>query len=133
MENKMSQVVVCDNCKEKFIITVDSLVSEKEFKDKDGNRVFLTYFDCPHCKQRYYVQADNQMSIVLKEECLDLFRNLAKLKLAKKKIPNKQQNKFKRIREKLASERLELMKRFNETYVTDTETGLEVFVKFSVL
>ena len=129
----MTQLVQCKDCGQEFFISPSNVVSEKEFRDKDGQTIFITYFDCPNCQERHYVQVDNQESLVLKTKCLDLFQKLAKLKIAKKSISKQQRNKFDFSRKKLSEMRFELMKQYNDSIVTDTQTGVDVHVKFTVM
>lgn len=133
MEKGMSQIVQCKDCNHKFLITAGNVVSEKEFKDKEGQSIYITYFDCPKCQERHYVQVDNQETLGLKKECLELFQGLAKLNLANKSIPKQQRKKFDKSRKKLSDKRFELMKKYDDGVVTDTETGVEVHIKFTFM
>ena len=133
MEKGMSQIVQCKDCDHKFLITNSNVVHEKEYKDKDGQSIYITYFDCPKCQERHYVQVDNQETLKLKKQCLDLFMVLAKLKTAGQKISIQQRKKFDKSRKKLSDERFELMKQYDDELVTDTETGVEVHIKFTVI
>ena len=129
----MSTTVECNHCKHRFQINGQTIVSERQCRGNDGKLIYITYFDCPKCKERYYVQVDDQESIVQKNKCLVSFRSLAKLKIAKKKISKQQQDKFNKYREALKDMRFELMKQYNKTDVTDTITGEKMFVEFTVL
>ena len=133
MEKGMSQIVQCKDCGHKFLITAGNVVSEKEFKNKDGHSIYITYFDCPKCQERHYVQVDNQETLGLKKQCLDLFQELAKLKIAKQSISKQQRKKFDKSRKTLSDKRFELMKQYNDDIVTDTETGADVHIKFTVI
>lgn len=129
----MSQIVECKDCKHKFLITAGNVVSEKEFKTKDEQSIYITYFDCPKCQERHYVQVDDQTSLELKTKCLDMFQKLAKLKIAEKKIPKQQRKEFDKSRKKLSDLRFELMKTYNDSIVTDTETGADVHINFTFM
>lgn len=133
MENNMTQAVQCKSCGQKFMLTNREVEHEKQFKDKDGQTIFITYFDCPNCQDRHYVQIDNAETLKLKKKCLDMFASLAKIKIAKKPIPNQQRSKFDSSRKKLSDKRFELMKQYEDSMVTDTETGVEIHLKFTVM
>ncbi len=133
MENNMTQAVQCKSCGNKFMISENNVTHEKEFKDKDGQTIYITYFDCPKCQDRHYVQVDNNVTLRLKKQCLDLFAYLAKFKIAKKPVPSQQRNKFNSCRKKLSDKRFELMKQYQDSMVTDTETGAEIHLEFTVI
>ena len=133
MENNMTQAVQCKSCGNKFMISENNVTHEKEFKDKDGQTIYITYFDCPKCQDRHYVQVDNNITLRLKKQCLDLFAYLAKFKIAKKSVPSQQHNRFDKSRKKLSNMRFELMKQYQDSIVTDTETGAEIHLEFTVI
>lgn len=129
----MSQIVQCKNCEHKFLITNGNVTHEKEFKTKDGQSIYITYFDCPKCQERHYVQVDDQKSLGLKTKTLDLFQKLARLKIAKQSISKQQRKEFDISRKKLSAKRFELMQQYNDSIVTDTETGVDVHILFTVI
>ena len=133
MENNMTQAVTCKSCGKNFMISNDNVTHEKKFNDKDGQTIYITYFDCPHCQDRHYVQVDNDITLRLKKNCLDMFASLAKIKMSKKSVPIQQRNKFKSSRKKLSDKRFELMKQYEDSMVTDTETGAEIHINFTVM
>lgn len=133
MEKNMTQAVQCKSCGSKFMISGNNVTHEKEFKDKDGQTIYITYFDCPKCQDRHYVQVDNNITLKIKKQCLDMFASLAKIKLAKKSVPIQQRNKFNSSRKKLSDKRFELMKQYEDSIVTDTETGAEIHINFTVM
>lgn len=133
MEKGMTQAVQCKSCKNNFIISNVNVIHEKQFKDKDGQTIYITYFDCPHCQDRHYVQVDNNITLKIKKECLDMFASLAKIKMAKKRVPIQQRNKFDSGRKKLSDKRFELIKQYEDSMVTDTETGAEIHINFTVM
>lgn len=133
MEKSMTQAVQCKSCGSKFMISENNVTHEKTFKDKDGQTIYITYFDCPNCQDRHYVQVDNNKTLKIKKKCLDMFASLAKIKIAKKSVPSQQRNKFDNSRKKLSEERFELMKQYQDSMVTDTETGAEIHLEFTVI
>ena len=133
MESGMSQIVECKDCKHKFLITVGNVTSERECKTKEGKSIYITYFDCPKCQERHYVQVDNQTSLELKTKCLDMFQKLAKIKIGNKSIPKQQRKEFDKSRKKLSDLRLKLMTTYDDSIVTDTETGADIHIKFTFI
>ena len=133
MESNMTQAVTCKSCRKNFMISENNVTHEKEFKDKDGQTIYITYFDCPYCQDRHYVQVDNNITLKIKKECLDMFASLAKIKIAKKRVPIQQRNKFDSGRKKLSDKRFELMKQYQDSMVTDTQTGAEIHLEFTVM
>ena len=131
--NGMTQSVECFKCGEKFFISKENVVFEKPFKGKDGQPIFLTYFDCPKCQERHYVQVDSTYTLDIKKETQKLFVTLSAMKTAGKSISKQQRTKFDKSRKKLSDRRFELMKQYDEQEVTDTETGCLVKVHFTVI
>jgi ribosomal protein L44E len=123
----------CKKCKEEIFINESNVSHEKEFLDKNKQSIFITYFDCPFCQERHYVQVDNGSTIVLKRDNMKMFKKLSKLRSFNKPIPKQQSEKFKKIRYALEHEREKLMEQYNGELVTDTETGKEVNLLFTVL
>lgn len=131
----MSLLVECEDCKEKFRITTDNAVNavthKKEFK-VNGQSIFLTYYDCPKCGRRHYVQIDDATSLNKHKE---VSRQFVKLVVAKKKgkeIPQKQSDKFKKARQHLSDYRRKLMKEYTGKLLHDNETDSDFVLRFSV-
>lgn len=123
----------CNNCEKEVLVSNTIIKNEKEFVDKDRQSIFITYFDCPNCCKRHFVQIDNGKTLNLKRENIKMFRKLSKLRQANKQIPKQQSDKFSKLREKLAKERNELMEQYTNNIVTDTETGENIKLSFTVL
>ena len=81
----MSLLVECEDCKEKFRITAGNVtnaaIRKKEF-NVNGRSIFLTYYDCPKCGRRHYVQIDDAVSF---NKLKEVSRQFIKLAVAKKK------------------------------------------------
>lgn len=123
----------CKNCKKTFAVSNENTTFEKMFVDINGRSIFLTYFDCPSCKERHYVQIDNSKTIELKKKTTRTFIKLSVLKRNEHDIPKQQQDKFKSLRKNLNNRRLELMKQYENAIVTDTETGGTVILHFTIV
>ena len=125
----------CEDCKQKFLVTQDqtpnSLTRKKEYKS-NGQSIFLTYYDCPKCGRRHYVQIDDATSLNKLKEVSRQFVRLAVLKKKGKEIPQKQSAKFKKARQNLADYRMNLMKEYTGKLLHDNETDSDFVLRFSV-
>lgn len=138
MENKkgMSLLVECEDCKNKFQISSETsensvtVTHKKEFKVKDKS-IFLTYYDCPSCGRRHFVQIDDAISLSKMRENNQMFVKLSVAKQKDKEIPKKQLAKFKKARKYLSVYRMNLMKQFTGKTIID-ETGAEQVLRFSI-
>lgn len=125
----------CEDCKQKFLVTQDqapnSLTHKKEF-NVNGQSIFLTYYDCPKCGRRHYVQIDDTTSL---NKLKEVSRQFVKLSVAKRKgkeIPQKQSAKFKKARQHLSDYRMNLMKQYTGKLIHDNETDSDFMLRFSV-
>lgn len=126
----------CEDCKQKFPVTQDqasnSLTHKKEYKS-NGQSIFLTYYDCPYCGKRHFVQIDDAASLNKLKEVSRQFVKLAVLKKRGKEIPQKQSAKFKKARQNLSDYRMNLMKEYTGKLLHDSETDSDfVLRRFSV-
>lgn len=124
----------CEDCKQKFPVTQDqasnSLTHKKEYKS-NGQSIFLTYYDCPHCGRRHFVQIDDVNSLQELVRVANEFKSLAIKCQKDKTISKKQSDKFKKSRQHLSDYRMNLMKEFTGKIAVD-ETGVEYTLRFSV-
>ena len=132
-ESKMSLLVECEDCRNKFEVNIDNkaMTFKKKF-EVNGQTIFLSYYICPECGRYHYVQIDNQSTL---NELKDVERQFAKLAVAKTKgktVPQKQSAKFKKSREHLAHSRNELMKQYTGKLIHDSDTDSEFELMFSV-
>ena len=132
---RMSLMVECEDCKQKFEITsgeaAHSVTHKKEF-NVNGQSIFLTYYDCPSCGRRHYVQIDDKTSL---NKLREVSQQFVKLSVAKKKgktIPQKQSAKFKKARQYLSYYRMNLMKQYTGKLIHDNETDSDFVLRFSV-
>lgn len=132
---RMSLMVECEGCKQKFEITsgeaAHSVTHKKEF-NVNGQSIFLTYYDCPKCGRRHYVQIDDATSLNKLKEVSRQFVKLAVLKKRGKEIPQKQSAKFKKARQNLSDYRMNLMKEYTGKLLHDNETDSDFVLRFSV-
>lgn len=132
---RMTLLVECEDCKHKFEITSNeaaySITHKKEF-NANGQSIFLTYYDCPKCGRRHFVQIDDVKS---KQELTKVSLEFIRLAAAKKKgkvIPKKKSEKLKKAQQHLSEYRRTLMKEFTGKLIYDSETGTEFELRFSV-
>lgn len=127
----ISLLVECEGCKEKFQVTTSNITNKKEF-NVNGQSIFLTYYDCPKCGRRHYVQIDDATSLNKLKEVSRQFVKLAVLKRKDKEIPQKQSAKFKKARQNLSDYRMNLMKEYTGKLLHDNETDSDFVLRFSV-
>ena len=132
-QGTMTAKVECKKCKSVFTIGPSNITFDKMYEDENGRSIFLTYFDCPDCQERHYVQVDNQHSREVKKKTQRMFAQLSVMKNKNKPIPKQQQNKFNRLRKDLNDRRFELMKQYDGSIVTDTETGDKIKLNFTIV
>lgn len=122
----MKVKAICQKCKSSFDISEENLVYQKEYS-YEGQSIFLTYFDCPKCNRRHFVQIDNQKSKELLERCKMDFTRLSIAKSKGQVIKNNRKKKFDAERKYLSKFRNELAKEYSGRQVMDLETG-NIFV-----
>lgn len=124
----------CEDCKKHFPISSDqapnSLTHKKEFIS-NGQSIFLTYYDCPHCGKRHFVQIDDAQSLKELNSVTAEFVKLAAMRRKGKTISKKQSEKFKKSRQHLSDYRMNLIKEFTGKVATDV-TGIEFILRFSI-
>lgn len=123
----------CETCGTKFYLGKNGVEIKYgvPFKTRDGRSIFITYYDCPNCDRRHYVQVDDTRSNKMKKEASIMFKKLSKKRLDFKDIPKNQNEKFKKLNKKLEDYRYELKKEFNGQVII-SDNGLEFEVHFSV-
>lgn len=127
----VSVFAVCQGCGNKFTVNRDTAIFKKEFM-VNGQSIFLTYYDCPECGRRHYVQIDNARSLEMLKDATRQMTRLMVLRRKGKTVPQKQSVKFKKTREHLAQIRMELMKQYTGKLVHDSETDTNFRLEFSV-
>ena len=132
--NKLNLMFECEDCKQKFPVTQDqapnSFTHKKEYKS-NGQSIFLTYYDCPNCGRRHFVQIDDISSLQELVRVTNEFKSLAVKRQKGKTISKKQSDKFKKSRQHLSDYRINLMKEFTGKIAVD-ETGVEYILRFSI-
>lgn len=123
----------CEDCDTNFYLDTGEVEVKYgvPFTTKDGRSIFITYYDCPKCGRRHYVQIDDVRSNQMKKETSVMFRKLSKKRLNFKDIPKNQNEKFKKLNKKLEDYRFKLKKEFNKQVIIAAD-GTEVEVHFSM-
>lgn len=135
MNKPMSITVECEDCKHEFSISANdaanSLTNKKKY-EIDGKSIFLTYYDCPSCGRRHYVQIDDTTSLNLLKKAKSMFISLCVARQKGKQITKKQQDKFKKARQHLYIYRTKLMNDYTDKSIHDDETDSDFVLRFSV-
>lgn len=128
-------LVECEDCKRKFEIISDetksNITHKKEYK-VNGQSIFLTYYDCPSCGRRHYVQIDDAISLNKLNETKKQFIKLSIAKQKGKEISQKQSARFKKTRQNLSDYRTKLMKDYTGESIHDDDTDSDFILRFSV-
>lgn len=125
-EKDLNFKIKCKDCQSVVGITKQQITFNVSHKTKDGQTIFLTYFDCPVCKVRHYVQVDNRQTSELRKSVSMLAARFIAVNRRGKKIPENQKSKFNKQTNKLKVLRCELMKKWEGETVTNTITGEKV-------
>lgn len=132
--NNFNLMFECESCKKQFPVSSDqapnSLTHKKEFKINEQS-IFLTYYDCPHCGNRHFVQIDDATSLEQLKSVTANFVRLTLLRRKGKNVSKKQSDNFKKARQNLSGYRINLMKEFTGKSITD-ENGISYTLRFSV-
>ena len=134
MEQLNNLMFVCEDCKKRIHIAQDqapNLLKHKEEFISNGQSIFLTYYDCPHCGRRHFVQIDDGYSLQRLVRVKNEFRSLMAKRQKGKSIPKKQSERFKKSRQDLSEYRTNLMKEFTGKIAIDA-SGVEYALRFSV-
>lgn len=128
----MNEYAECQKCNARFVLNNNIVKYQKEFKVEDGQSIYLTYYDCPSCGRRHWVQIDDSESIRMLREHRKQFIRLSKQKKSGKIISKKQSAKFAKNQEDLSNYRIELMKKITGKRIVNVETGIHYTLEFSV-
>lgn len=123
----------CEACGERFRLNEGDVELKYgvPYTTKGGRSIFITYYDCPKCGRRHYVQIDDVRSRYMKKETSLMFRKLSKKRMDGKDIPKSQNEKFKKLNNRLEDYRFGLKKEFNNQVVV-SDDGSEVKLHFSM-
>lgn len=125
-------LVECENCKQKFQIGEQNAVTHKRKLVVEGKVIYLTYYDCPSCDRRHFVQIDNDKTLQQLNDVTSRFKSLSVKRIKGQQISRKQSVRFEKARKHLANNRIELMKKYTGKLVHDNETDSDFELRFSV-
>lgn len=107
-------VIKCSKCGFANNLTQDSaLIKHKVPYECDDDKIYLTYFDCEKCGNRHYVQIDDDETLEMSKKCCLYMVKLSSAKRYKQTISQKLNSKFKDLRAKLNTKRLDLMLKYD--------------------
>lgn len=133
--NKLTLMVECEDCLYKFPIGLGVEANDVQYKKKyvvNRQSIYLTYYDCPKCGRRHFVQIDNDYTLSLLYTVAKQFAKLSATKKQDKAVSQKQLDKFKRTQKYLADGRRNLMKKYTGVSVHDEATDSDFVLRFSV-
>ena len=119
----------CKKCNTMLIL--NDVLTNKNFM-KDGKSICLTYYDCPNCGERFFVQIDDKTSLAMLDSIKKTFIKLAYRKKCGKKISNKENTKFAEARANLSKYRTNLMKIYTDKTIYDEENHREYVLRFFI-
>ncbi len=122
----------CEDCNKEFTVTAtgDVKVQRKEF-EINGENVMLTYYDCPNCGKRHFVQVDDDKSLSRFRIISKMFRKLTKARTNYDVISKKKSAEFNEARQYLAVYRKKLQDKCTGKLIHDNETDKNYVLKFS--
>lgn len=125
----MQFIEKCKHCNESF--ELNNVLQNKKFM-KDGKSICLTYFDCPKCGERCFVQIDDDISLAMLDSVKKTFIKFAYRKKRGKKISQKENSKFAEARANLSEYRMNLMKEHTGKFVYDSDNGKPYELRFFI-
>lgn len=132
--------VRCTNCNEQFELTTNLIgangINHKiEFickeEDRNDKKLYLTYYVCPKCGKKYFVQIDDEMSLKAFKTVSKNFVKLARLKQSGR-VTRKQQLKFNKQRRNLEAYRNKLKTYYVGKTVYDKRTDEKFILVLSI-
>lgn len=133
--SELSLMVECEECKMQFNISSQDAINcvkhKKEYKINERS-IFLTYYDCPNCGKRHFVQIDDDYTLKILKDVKKIFTKMAANRVKNKIVPKSQSDKYKRQIKHLRSCRNKLMKEFTGVILHDDETDTSFELRFSV-
>lgn len=133
MSEMFNLMFECEVCKKIFPVsneqTPNSLTHKKEYII-NNKKIFLTYYDCPYCGKRHFVQIDDENSLQQLTKVKKQFISFAAMRKKDKIISKRQSEDFKKARQNLSVYRTNLMKEFTGKILTDN-SGMKYILRFT--
>lgn len=130
-KKEMALAVECEECKEKFSVTGNDITHKREYRVKEQS-IYLTYYDCPNCGRRHFVQIDDDKSLDMLDVNSKQFAHNAVIRTTGRKLRKKKVDEYKKSKRHLANYRIELMKQFTGVVLHDDDTESDFELRFSV-
>ena len=124
----ISATAICQECGSSF--EVNSSLVKKEMVEVNGNKLWLTCFDCPRCSKRHFVQVDNAETNGM---LIDITRQMASISKAVKqgKSVKKKSGKYAEASKYLDETRNHLMRELTGEKVYVKSMNQDVVLEFS--
>lgn len=126
-------VAVCRRCGQKFHLGTEiPVIYRQEYRDAHDAVIMLTYYDCPQCGTRHFVQADDATSVRMLNDVSKVFVKIAVAKSSGKCVPAKLQDKYTKCKSHLGMYRMKLMLDWNGRDVYRPGSPLKSKLEFSM-
>lgn len=122
-------LVNCVNCNKGFTISSEN-VFKHEYKTAKGNTIWLTYYDCPRCGKRHYVQVDSVRTHQLLQVITRQMAYFASCRKKGKPIRKSASADYERNKTHLSEIRMDMMKQLEGSEVLDPTTKVKTIVRF---
>lgn len=113
---KTSRNAICNICRRDFLVSPENLIEEWVTLQKEGEQdkeVLLTYLCCPHCGKRYPVIMDDSETLPILQKLRECVAKRIKYTSLKKTIPQKLQDRYEKLNQKLDFKRQRLAEKFD--------------------
>lgn len=120
---ELKSVDVCLKCKAEAEFKKENIVFNEKYI-VNGRSIFLTYYDCPKCNHRNYVQIDDSESLQVLEDVKEQMALFMVKRKMGKRITQKQSVSFNKSRKRLARIRELLKAEYTGVIVQDSKGGL---------
>lgn len=122
--------IKCVSCGNEVAVGTHN-IKKSMFIPTDGEYLWMTYFECPECSRRNFVQVDNMDTNALVEADTKLVIRAMKQKRLGKTLHRKQSERHKQIERDLAESRKALMLSVSGKMVIDCETMVRYVAVFN--
>lgn len=124
--DSIKKLAECKACSVRFVLSSKN-VKKGEYQTRTGETIWCTYYDCPKCGKRYYVQVDNVETNGMVIELTGMMARIVRARRKNKSIANKQA-KYDKLVTDLADTRSKLAKMYNGTTITSA-CGVDIVLE----
>lgn len=124
----------CDICHRQIHLSTDTLKEEEVWLEKGDlkYRVILTYLHCPYCGKRYPVVMDDEITLTILQELREVLARRMKFISKGKSIPQRLDEKYRRINQRLDFKRRKLAEEFNGSFYQTDEGKQQLDYRYHV-